>query len=497
MNQINLSFDYDKYPTLKKAALSDAIVTIIIGPAGSAKTSWCAMEILRLATMQEPAADGVRYSRALVIRNTYQLLTSNTVETFKNMYGPLYNGTGGNQPKAAIRFRLPDGTSVCLDVLYLAMDDEESQSKLLGAEPTFVLLDEVSELPESLVFAVVQRLGRYPSGARGKVTRTRVLGATNGPIKGHWLHKWFLGERQAEMDKVAALIGVSKFAEVLKQPPALLRPSDPNGEWLPNPAAENIHNLAQGYGYYFSMLANPDNAKIQAYVEGDFADIRRGKPVFPEFSREVHTFDASAIPTQSLRTYMLAFDFGRTPTCLLGFLSADGALVILDEFMGDNMSVEQLYKTIVLPNIKERYPYAVCSHAFGDPAGTVGGQGLELSPFDTLRNLGVPIVAPVSNNKLEPRLGAVRVFLTRLGYNGKPMLRISNRCGFLVQALVADYIYEMVRGSNTLVKEEPTKSHTNWVSDLCDALQYMALGALRMDSGDTKPTRAARVDWYS
>lgn len=494
---IDIGFDLDAFPTFKRMSLSEALIRLVTGPAGTGKTSYCAMELMRLAMLQEPAADNVRYFRAVVIRNTYQLLRDNTVNTFSQMYGPLYKGTMGTQPRATVAFGLADGTRVEMDIIYLAMDAEDAQSKLLGMETTFFMLDEVSELPESLVFACVNRLGRYPSGAKGRVTRTGIIGATNGPSKNHWLYRWYLGERDEEFERVARQMGITKYVELFQQPPALLRPApdDPDGEWLPNPKAENIHNLAQGYGYYYAMLGNPDNAKIQSYVEGVFADIKQGRVVFPEFSRDLHVVPAATLRTQELRKYYLSFDFGRTPVCLVGFLSADGRLVVTDEFMGEDMSVDQLYRTIVLPALKERYPHAVCEMATGDPAGLVGGQQLDLSPFDVLRELGVPIRPHLKSNKLEPRLQAVRRFMATIGFGGKPRLMIRDNCKFLINALASDYIYEKKAGS-TGFRDEPTKSHVGWVSDLCDSLQYMSVMAIKISEDDAPlPTTKRDIDW--
>lgn len=504
-NTPTIGFDLDRYPTLKRASYSDALVRLALGPAGSAKTSWAIMELLRTAMLQEPSPlDSTRYTRMLVVRNTYSLLKSNTIPSMQNMLGPLLQVTEGSQPLGKVRAQLGDGTMLNMDIQFLALDSEDAQNKLLGAEPTMVLCDELNMMPESVVFALVRRLGRYPSGAKGRVTRTGIIGVFNGPVKGSWLHRWYLGELDKKFEQTARNMGMSKFVEFFKQPAALIPPPgypnshDPNAEWTPNPLAENIHNLAQGYGYYYAMLADPDPGKIQSYVMGDFADVKHGKVVFPEFHRDVHTFPAQSVNTHELREYYLSFDFGRTPVCIVGYLAPDGSLLVLDEFMGEDMSVDTLYRTEVLPALKQRYPNAVCAKAWGDPAGMVQGQNLDLSMFDVLRRLGVPITAPTRSNKLEPRLQAVRSFMTALGHNGKPRLRIRDNCKFLIQAMAADYIYENRSSGGT--HDTPTKSHVGWVSDLADAAQYLSLGLLRIISDreeDVRPTRDEDIDWYA
>lgn len=475
MADLNLSFDLDKYPTLLQFAQSEALIRIVIGPAGSAKTSYAVMELLRLAILQEPNHEGIRNTSALIIRNTFQLLRDNTVRTVKQMFGGLYHGTESTTPKGKVRFGLPDGTTVNFDIRYLSMDDEDSQKKLLGDEPTFVFIDEISELPESLVHAAVRRLGRYPSGAAGSVTRSCLIAATNGPKEGHWIHNWWLGAKDVEFHELAQQMGVPEYARIFRQPPALLR--RPDGKWDPNPLAENIHNLKAGYGYYYAMLADPDPAKIAAYVEGEFADLKEGKPVWPEFNKLIHTAKDAVVRPRGGFEMALGLDFGRTPVILIGYIADDGAIIVLDEVMGDNMAIETLVTGPYTKLVKSKMTACVIGGAFGDPAGQQGGQGLELSPFQVLHQKGIPVVAPVPVNDLDPRLAAVRKVLTQLTHRGRPRLIISDNCPLLINALYKGYIYPKLKtGGGDDVRETPTKSHVNWVSDLADALQYLVLG---------------------
>ena len=85
----NQIFPLEKYPTLHAFAMSDAKVKVVTGPAGTAKTSFMAMEILRRACMQEPNHEGIRYTKVMVGRNTYQILKSSTIDSFKRMWGNL------------------------------------------------------------------------------------------------------------------------------------------------------------------------------------------------------------------------------------------------------------------------------------------------------------------------------------------------------------------------------------------------------------------------
>lgn len=472
MAQIN--FDLNLYPTLKNFAMSQAIIRLIIGPAGSAKTSYCALELLRLACEQEPAEDGVRYFKALVARQTYQMLQSSTIDTFKRMLGDIMTFFPGKiPPTGKAFFQLADGTYVDFVVEFVSFDNEDAQSKLRGYEPTFVFLDEISEMPESLVTASLARTGRYPSGSRGSPTRSGVIGATNGPLKRHWLYEWRMGKRKALHDSISEELG-NKYFELFQQPPALIRPKNSGDKWLPNPRAENIHNLQEGYNYYFKMLGMKEQ-EIQAFVEGDFADLVTGKVVFPEFGEQHIADDLGLILPPRIPLYF-GFDFGRTPVCLIATMTKGGRLIVLDEIVGADISIKTLVDDHIEPVLNMDYKAAHIEGAWGDPAGLIKTQAVEVSPYDVLMQSGIPIEDPGGGNKLGPRLEAVKQRLTSLDSMGYPKLQISSNCKYLLAALKHDYVYETIRGGNGAVRDVPTKSHEGWVSDLCDALQYLCLG---------------------
>jgi len=476
------SFDLNLYPTLNRMAQSPARIKFVIGPAGSAKTSFLVMEMFRRACMQYPDAGGVRRTRTLIGRNTYQILKSATIPTVENMLGWLGEALtvkkGSFPPTAAIRGKLEDGTFLHWDIEFVSFDADDAVTKLLGYEPTNALLDEISELPEDLIDAVNRRLGRYPSKKYANVDCICLLGATNGPRKDHWLYQWYMGERdelfkQIEEDRYKATGVRRPQFELFMQPPALLRL--PDGKWAPNPMAENIHNLADGYGYYFNMLSDkPD--KIVAFVEGRFSDIKTGKVVFHEFNRERHVWvgGRDKVP-QGVRLF-LGFDFGRTPVALIATATGGGRLVVIDEVMGEDISMDTLCTDYLLPVLRQRYPRSIIEGAWGDPAGNVETQAVDLSPFDVLLKHGIPIEDPGVGNKIIPRLEAVKQRLTHLDSNGLPALQISDNCKYLIDAVGSKYIYETVRGRNDVVRDIPTKTHEGWASDLCDALQYLCAG---------------------
>lgn len=479
MADINVDLNFDNHPTLLRMHRSTTYIRAVIGPAGSAKTTYAFKDLIVRSLLQQPAGeDNTRYTRWVVVRNTNKQLKRNTLESFKLAMGGLMNYTRVVESPnimATWTMDLPDGTRVHSEFQFAAMDTEGSLGDALGAEMTGVLVDEASEIAEAVIEIISTRIGRYPSGVRGKASWTGMVMTTNGPKENHWLFTWSrVGKPEwAQIETKTE----RKYFELFEQPPALIRPREPGGEWLPNPEAENIHNLTDGYNYYFKMLGNKDDY-IKAYVEGKFSALKNGKVVFPEFIKKRHVLDSRLIKIDpdGVPLY-LAFDFGRTPVCLVAISTRTGRLVIIREICGENMAISTLFDSSVKPVLKQAYPKCRVVNAWGDPAGADKGQNVELSPFGVLAARGVEVQIPWdTRNRMDPRLEAVRRRLKTMDMDGEPMLQISTDCPLTIQAFEETYIYENVRGQDDVVRETPTKSHIGWVSDLMDGAQYLCLG---------------------
>lgn len=478
MADVSVDLNFDKHPTLLRMHRSNTYIRAVIGPAGSAKTTYAFKDLIVHSLLQTPAADGARYTRWVVVRNTNKQLKRNTLESFKLAMGGLMNYTRVVESPnimATWAMALPDGTKVHAEFQFAAMDSEGALGDALGAEMTGVLVDEASEIEEKVIEIISTRIGRYPSGPRGKASWTGMVMTTNGPKENHWLFTWSTVGKP-EWAQIERQTG-RRYFELFEQPPALIRPRQPGDDWLPNPKAENIHNLTDGYNYYFKMLGNNDDY-IKAYVEGKFSALKNGKVVFPEFVRKRHVIDSKLvrIDPEGVPLY-LAFDFGRTPVCVVAITTRTGRLVIVREICGENMAISTLFDQSVRPTLRQAYPKCRVLGAWGDPAGADKGQNVELSPFGVLQQRGIEVSVPWdSRNKMEPRLEAVRRRLKTLDADGEAMLQISTDCPLIIRAFEETYIYENVRGQDDVVRELPTKSHIGWVSDLMDACQYLCLG---------------------
>lgn len=247
---------------------SRARVTMIRGPLGSGKTYQSCQKLLALMCEQAPDSLGLRKTRFYAVRNTYPDLMTTTVKDWLELFGDLgeFKGGGSEPPTHRLFFLLPDGTKVKSEMVFLALDREDSVKKLRGAQVTGFWLNEVKELRKPLIDMADLRHGRYPSATDGGPTWHGMIGDTNAPEHGHWYYQL------AENDKPEGW-------EFYTQPGGVIRDGthmDGRVRWKPNPDAENINNLPEGY-YSRGMAAKSDEwiasnlaNEYGCYIEGAY-----------------------------------------------------------------------------------------------------------------------------------------------------------------------------------------------------------------------------------
>jgi hypothetical protein len=77
-----VEINYTPPPTGAKFMKDNAKMRVLMGPVGSGKSVTCSFEIVRRATMQAPNAQGIRKTRAAVVRETVRQLQDTTIKTF-------------------------------------------------------------------------------------------------------------------------------------------------------------------------------------------------------------------------------------------------------------------------------------------------------------------------------------------------------------------------------------------------------------------------------
>jgi hypothetical protein len=462
---IKMMIGAPRYPVLNSFMACRERVSFIQGPLGSGKTYGLVQRLLAHMVEQAPNAQGIRPTRWLAIRNTYPELIATTARDFQAIFEGLGEmRLGGLEPPTyRVHFALPDETRVESEVTFLALDRDDAIRKLRGYQVTGVWLSEAKELHKAVIDMADLRHGRYPTLADGGVECTwhGMLGDTNAPDVDHWLYKLAEEERPE---------GWAFF----RQPGGVIRAGTTSQgavDWQPNPDAENLANLPEGY--YVRGMAGKRDDWIAANLANEYGFVADGKPVHPEYVDATHCAKDELTASDHLQL-VLGFDFGRTPACVvLQHHRAADRFVVLDEFYDDSASAA-LFAPALRRYLAAHYP----AHAegmligWGDPAGDHAGQATEDTPLTILQAHGIPCEPAPSNEPLLRR-AALANPLTRLSLDGRPAFVLSPRCKRLRRALQGGFCYRRANVSGERYADVPDK---NLYSHVAEALEYALLG---------------------
>lgn len=470
---------YKAAPTASKFHRSNAFVRGLRGPIGTGKSVTCCMEIIRRGREQAPF-EGVRRTRWAAIRNTYPELASTTIKTWED-WAPGANTVYSAPIVSTLRRKLPDGTVMEIEVLFLSVDRPADVKKLKSLDLTGVWMNEGSELAKAVFDMATGRVGRYPSKAHGGSTWSGAIIDTNSPDDDHWYYELAeapsveeLAQREdlvRQLVELGAMKPGQTLYEFFAQPGALLRDGD---RYIPNPAAENVDNHQMGYGYWLRQVAGKTQQWINVYLLGQYGTVHDGKPVYgEEWNDTLHVKEI--YPIQGVKL-TIGVDFGLTPAAVITQTDARGRLLVLDELCGQDMGFRQFLEDALIPYLMTNYAVWWAKKddmiiLIGDPAGEQKAQSDEKSCFQEARAKHLKIRAAKSNAWL-PRRGSVAWFLSKLS-GGQPMLLLDSACGVLRKGFNGGYKYRRIQVTGEeRFTDEPMK---NKYSHPHDALQYAAM----------------------
>lgn len=487
-----MAIHYIAEPTASLFHRSNAFVRGLRGPIGTGKSVTCCMEMLRRAREQEPF-EGVRRTRWAAVRNTYPELKSTTIKTWEDWTNAPVKYD--SPITSTVTRKLPDGTFMELEVMFLSLDRPADVKKLKSLDLTGLWLNEASELAKAVLDMGTGRVGRFPSKAQGGHTWSGVIMDTNSPDDDHWYY--LLAEQPSaeelsqredllrQLVELEAMKPGQQLYEWFAQPGALLKVGD---RYVPNPAAENVGNHTLGYGYWLRQVAGKTEEWVKVYVLGQYGTVHDGKPVYPEWNDTLHAKTISPMQGVPLD---IGMDFGLTPAAVITQTDSRGRLLVLDELCGEDMAVRQFLQDILIPQLVKVYPAwwakkearEAMIRCFGDPAGNQKAQTDEKTCFQEVRAAGLQIRAPRDKtNGFVARRGAVAWFLSKLS-GGQPTLLLDPCCSVLRKGFNGGYKYRRIQvvGEERFT-EEPVK---NRYSHPHDALQYVAL-----ESGGIQATQS-------
>ncbi len=425
----------------------DALVVAIKGPIGGGKTSAALNRLVRRAAMQRPSADGVRYYKAAIIRDTYPNLQKTTIPSWHSWVPKEFGAWRGEVPiRHHLRLKLPDQTQMDALFEFIALGDQSVEDAMRGWEGTDAHIDEADLVTPDVLTYVLSRVGRYPSKALGGPSSYSVSLSFNAPDTDNYLY-----ERFVENPKP----GESFFRQ-----PSGLRPD-----------AENIANLPPGY-YQGQMNSNPD-WWVRRFIMNEWGYARDGKPVYPEYndSRHVASQDLEPVPGVPL---VIGSDAGLTPGLAICQMTPFGQWRILDELVATGMGATR-YAEALNSLLAQRYPGFRAITAWGDPAGAGKAQSDESTWMATMgARTGFAWRPAPGNNAPTLRIEAVRVPLTRTLDDGQPGLLLSPRCKILRKAFNSGYRLRRVAVAGGIRYED--KPEKNEFSHVMEGLQYALLG---------------------
>lgn len=427
-------------PTLSEFHESDAFVRGIMGPIGSGKSTACVLEILARAQEQAPSPDGIRKTRWAIIRNSYPELKSTTIKTW-SQWCPTTMGRLNQDSPITHHIKTKE---IDLEVLFLALDREEDQRKLLSLELTGAWVNEAREVPKGIVDALTGRVGRFPPKVDGGATWSGILMDTNPPDDQSW---WY------------------RFAED-ETPNGWKFFRQPSGDGA---GAENLPNLPNDY--YTRIKAGKDDDWIKVYVRGEYGFVTEGKAVYPMFRDRIHTAPTKLEPIPGI-ALLIGADFGLTPAAIIGQKLPDGQWLVIDEVTTDNCGVIRFAETL-RAYMKLHYPDFDVAACWGDPAGNQRAHSDEKTALDIM-NTRTPWkwrAAPTNDPTM--RREVVAAALNRL-IDGNPGVLISPKCAMIRKGFSGGYHYRSIKtGNGVQFHESPAK---NQYSHPHDALQYLFLG---------------------
>lgn len=437
---------------ISTAYLNDmSSVCAIMGPVGSAKTSTTVMKLSRISARQARSpVDGVRYTKWMVVRDTYRNLNRTTVKTFKNwMPGTKDMWTGGGSEPAVfhLRAKLHDGSIMDMLVEFVALGDNSIEDVARGWEGTGIWLNEADLLPPDVFSYLYGRCGRYPSKHHGGASWYGALMDYNAPDTENYLYPMF-----EEM----LLDGFKLYKQ-------------PGGR---DPKAENLMNLPDGYydKQVAAYLAQGRPDLVRRMVDNLYGYSRDGEPVYMEYRDDFHCAGEELRAVEGL-PIKISCDQGLHPAATLRQTLPNGQRRVLEEIYCDT-GAKGLAED-VLRVMAERYPGFKLVGGLADlAAGARDGNTAEtwLDAFNRFLGLeGAARIKLAPTNSPERCTSAVRVLLTRLVDQGQPGIVISSRCKQLRKAFNSAYCYKKSR-NGAVNKDKPVKVFPT--SDVMNALEF-------------------------
>lgn len=300
-------------PSQQRMILSDASVSVLIGPQGEGKTFGAVGKILHHA-QQFPYK-----IRGAIIRDRFTNIQTNTIPSINKVCGEIvtFHNDG----------RLMRAPNIDLDLF--GVEDLADMNRLQGSEYYIVWIEEPAPYFQSSVGIREEVFDIcYSRGGREEGAVSVIVVTMNPASKSHWTYKRFILNPMPDMEVIRI------------------------------PYGENPHLSQKERGRAMETWKNKPDMYAR-YVKGEFASVHIGEEVVSEF-REArgegticHVSKGPLVPAECL-TFRL-WDGWLNPTCVFIQVTPGGQVLILQTVRGENIGMKQLIEQQVKPLIATKY----------------------------------------------------------------------------------------------------------------------------------------------
>lgn len=465
----------------------------VVGPYGSGKTTGLFFKLVVMAKLQAPGPDGIRRTRAVVVRNTLPQLRDTTLSSWNYWFKPAPAGTKagtGNEWKATEwKFILRFDDVEC-EVLFRPLDTADDVARVLSLEITFALIDEFVEIPRAVVDALSGRCGRYPPATMGGATNWGVWGSSNPSTEDNWWHDYvhdsavFVQPAECPVEEDRMVMGMrnAQLDRGGRNARYFLQPSGFS------PEAENVENLPGGQDYYVNQAKGKSTAWISQFLKAEWGFSISGKPVVQSFRASVHL---SKQPLEWSPHLLLVggFDPGLGGSAMVfGQEDLDGRLLVLGELVQQGFGAKRFMTQRLEPYLRRRFPGLELSEFIiaPDPAASNRQPNDESTIVADLRKHYQ--VSIESNNRLPLRLNAIDHYMTRMVDGGPGILIDERNCPVLARALKGGWRYALDKNQEMKGDAKPDK---NPYSHSGDGFGYLCRYFHRQEERDGRYYQAA------
>ncbi len=453
------------------------LLTGIMGPPGSAKSTMCIRKIVFESPLwQVPGPDGVIRVRWACVRATFPQLQRTAIKSWGMWFPMDRNHWNQSTMTHTMRYQLVDAATgaavtVELEMIFIALNDLSADEVLPGLELTGLWLNEINTLPMRVWLIGAGRTGRYPPAKFGGCTWSGVIADMNAPDFDSWTYELLVEGNFGLDDETEKLLreqlGPRFGVGFYRQP----------GWRSIDPPPENLQNVEKGYGAKLMMTYAKHPNLFRRLVDNEFGTVVDGQPVFPEYNAEFHR---SPIPLDPLPDYPIygGLDGGRTPAII--FFQVPGYKRVLKELVvydpSKNQSSDNIHLERMGPSYFGKLTKEFCINHFGDrDVDTIFYDpsidfGQEEDGYDWLEFFRKEFPCKFlpggeEGNRLEPRLEAVRQTFNE-SPGGNPGILISSDCPVLLRGLAGGYAYDTAKTSVGLtLRKTPVKGPWSHAQD--------------------------------